>query len=247
MRILLLGGTNEASQLAERLAQARVDAIFSYAGRTLHPRPQPLPTRIGGFGGAEGLAAFLKAESITHVVDATHPFAARISANAVAACAACHVPLISLERPAWRARPGEDWIHVADEDAAAAALPKKPARIFLAIGRQRLDAFSALTQHFYLLRMVDPPQAAPFPDCVVIGLDEEMSEEAELARLRAHRVTHLVVKNAGGIKARAKLDAARALGLRVVMIDRPFLPERPRATSVDAVMDWLGHGADRGV
>ena len=155
-RILLLGGTTEASRLARALADAGMDAVFSYAGRTDAPVAQPLPMRVGGFGGVSGLADYLRREGITHVVDATHPFAARMSGNAIAACAETGTPLIALERAPWQAQAGDDWRHVADIDAAVAALPDDPARVFLAIGKQTLAPFAAKPQHHYLLRLVDP-------------------------------------------------------------------------------------------
>src|SRR5690606_25742976 len=152
-RVLLLGGTTEASQLARALAAAGIDAVFSYAGRTGAPVEQPLPTRIGGFGGPEGLVRCLREEGITHVVDATHPFAARMSRNAVEACGTANVPLCASDRAPWAAGPGDDWRHVPDIAGAVAALPDAPAPVFLAIGRQNLEPFTAKPQHRYLLRL----------------------------------------------------------------------------------------------
>lgn len=248
MRVLLLGGTTEASLMARRLAEDRVDAVFSYAGRTGAPVAQPLPTRIGGFGGPEGLARYLAEEGITHVVDATHPFAAQMSRNAVAACTAACVPLCAFERAPWRAWPGDDWRRVAGLDDAVAALPDRPARVFLAIGRQNLDTFAARPQHHYLLRLVDPPDAPlPLPDTTVIIARGPFDAAADRALLAAHRIEVIVAKNAGGAGARAKLDAARALGLPVILIDRPFLPRRRIAGTVEEVMAFLAHPADLGV
>ncbi len=238
-RILLLGGTTEASLLARLLAGAGMDAVFSYAGRTGAPGTQPLPTRIGGFGGAEGLAAFLRAEGIGHVIDATHPFAAQMSRNAVAACAATGIPLAALERPAWTPGPGDRWTPVPDIPAAVAALPEAPARIFLAIGKLHLAAFAARPQHHYLLRLVDPPEALPLPDAAVVIARGPFTPEGDLALLTEHRIGHIVAKNAGGIGARAKLDAARTLGLPVILIDRPVLPPRRIFTEPEEVMGWL--------
>lgn len=248
MRVLLLGGTTEASLLARRLAQDRVDALFSYAGRTGAPVPQPLPTRIGGFGGADGLARYLAEEGITHVVDATHPFAAQMSRNAVAACKAVGLPLCAFERAPWRAGPGDDWRHVASLDDAVAALPDRTARVFLAIGRQNLEPFAAKPQHHYLLRLVDPPEAPlPLPEATVVVARGPFDETSDRALLAVHRIEVIVAKNAGGTGARAKLDAARALGLPVVLIDRPQLPPRRIAESVEEVMAFLAHPADLGV
>ncbi|MBC2834310.1 cobalt-precorrin-6A reductase [Paragemmobacter straminiformis] len=248
-RILLLGGTTEASALAAELARCGVDAVFSYAGRTAAPVAQPLPTRTGGFGGADGLAAYLGAEGISHVIDATHPFAAGMSRNAIAACRDTHTPLLAFERPVWMAGQGDRWSHVADTEAAVAALPDSPARVFLAIGKQTLHAFAAKPQHHYLLRLVDPPEAPlPLPLASVILAKGPFSAEGDEALLRAHAITHVVAKNAGGSGAEAKLHAARALGLPVILIDRPHLPPRARAESVAEVMAWIaGHPARLGV
>lgn len=223
------------------MAGAGFAAVFSYAGRTAAPVSQPLPTRIGGFGGAEGLADYLRREGITHVIDATHPFAARISRNAIAACARAGVPLCALERPAWTPGAGDDWRQVADLDAAVTALPDHPARVFLAIGRQHVGAFAAKPQHHYLLRLVDPPEGPlPLPDARAVVARGPFTEAGDLALMQEHRISHIVAKNAGGAGAEAKLAAARALGLPVILIDRPVLPHRLVLATVGAVMDWLG-------
>lgn len=242
MRVLLLGGTSEASALARALAEAGVDAVFSYAGRTGAPVAQPLPQRIGGFGGVAGLVNWLTAERITHLVDATHPFAAQMSAHAVAAAAETGVALLAFERSPWRAGAGDLWTHVPDTAAAIAALPQAPTRIFLAIGRQGLSAFAAAPQHRYLLRLVDPPEGPlPLPDAEAVVARGPFSEAGDRALLETHRIDLILAKNAGGSGARAKLDAARALGLPVILIDRPEVPDRPVAASVAEVMAWLAH------
>ncbi len=249
-RVLLLGGTTEGAQLARALAAAGVDATYSLAGRTAAPTAQPLPTRIGGFGGAAGLAAHLRAQAISHVIDATHPFAAQMRQHAIAACAEAGVPLLRFDRPGWQAQPGDRWQRVPDLAAAAAALPEPPARVFLAIGRQGLAAFAARPQHHYLLRLVDPPPTPPLPACTVIVARGPFDAAADLALMRSHRITHVVAKDAGGDGARAKLDAARALGLPVILIDRPAValpPTVARAGSVAEAMDWIGHRAALGV
>jgi precorrin-6A/cobalt-precorrin-6A reductase len=248
-RILLLGGTTEASRLARALADRGMDAVFSYAGRTDAPVAQPLPMRVGGFGGVEGLAEYLRREGISHVVDATHPFAAQMSRNAIAACEVTGTPLIALERPAWQAKAGDDWRHVADIGAAVAALPDDPARVFLAIGKQTLAPFAAKPQHHYLLRLVDPPEAPPpLPQATVVIDRGPFDAAADTALLQTHRITHIVAKNAGGAGAEAKLFAARTLRLPVILIDRPALPPRRVAATVEGVMDWLAHaGTERGV
>lgn len=235
--------------MAQALAHAGLEAVFSYAGRTGSPAPQPLPMRVGGFGGVPGLVAYLRAEAISHVIDATHPFAAQMSANAVAACAATATPLIALERVPWQPQPGDNWQRVADIAAAVAALPEAPARVFLAIGRQSLAPFAARPQHHYLLRLVDPPEAPlPLPNTSVVLARGPFDVAGDTALLRDHAITHIVAKNAGGTGAEAKLAAARALRLPVILIDRPALPSRKLAASVAEVMGWLGHSVtDRGV
>ncbi|MBW6526091.1 cobalt-precorrin-6A reductase [Sphingomonas sp. RHCKR7] len=246
--LLILGGTTEASALAAAVAARGLRATLSYAGRTARPRPQPVPVRVGGFGGAEGLAAWLRAERVTHVVDATHPFAARISANAVAAARCAGVPLMALTRPAWRARSGDRWTHVADLDAAVAALDGPPRRVMLALGRMHVERFAARPQHDYLLRFVDRPEHAPALPHHRLVIDRGPFTETGDRRLLVEHGTELIVcKNAGGEGAAAKLTAARGLGVPVLMIDRPALPERRTSDSVAAVLDWLAHSTDRGV
>ncbi|NGM45929.1 cobalt-precorrin-6A reductase [Rhodobacter sp. SGA-6-6] len=245
MTTLILGGTTEASRLAELLAAAGLPAVLSYAGRTESPRAQPVPTRIGGFGGAEGLARYLKAEGIGRVIDATHPFAAQMSRNAVAACAATGTPLLALERPAWQPGPGDRWTMVPDLQAAAALLDGPRQRVFLAIGRQHLSAFAGQPQHHYLLRLVDPPGALPLPDCTLELARGPFDAAQDRALMLRHGITLIVAKNAGGAGAEAKLTAARDLSLPVILIDRPALPPRPVAATVEEALRWCH--ADLGV
>jgi precorrin-6A/cobalt-precorrin-6A reductase len=248
MRVLLLGGTAEAGALARALSAAGVDAVYSYAGRTAVPQPQPLPVRVGGFGGAEGLADYLAAERISHVVDATHPFAAAISRHAAAACAAAGVPLIGLERAAWEPQAGDRWTCVPDAAAAAGALGAAPQRVFLAIGRQQLDAFAAAPQHHYLLRFVDPSTGPlPLPRAEVVIARGPFTAAGDRALMQAQGITTVVAKNAGGDGAVAKIAAARALGMPVVMIERPAPPPRTVAHDPGGVIRWLGHPARLGV
>ena len=244
-RILLLGGTTEASALAKTLAETGADAVFSYAGRTAKPVSQPLPTRVGGFGGVEGLAEYLRTESITHVIDATHPFAAQMSTNAVHACEAAGVPLCAFERPAWQAGEGDHWVHADTIEEAVTALPDTPARVFLAIGKQNLSQFAAKPQHHYLLRLVDAPEAdLPLQHTTVEIARGPFDVAGDTALMQRHAVTHVVAKNAGGAGAAAKLTAARSLNLPVIMIGRPQVPERPVLGSVAEVLAWLSHPAD---
>lgn len=204
--------------------------------------------RTGGFGGAEGLARFLAAEGITHLVDATHPFAEQMSRNAITAARQTGTPLLALTRPPWQPQAGDRWQRVPDIPAAVAALDGPGERVMLAIGRMHLAAFSARPQHHYLLRLVDQPDApSPLPHCTVTVDRGPFSVEGDLALLRRHRIDRVVSKNAGGEGAAAKLEAARQLGVPVLMIDRPALPARPEVHRVDEVLQWLVHDADLGV
>jgi precorrin-6A/cobalt-precorrin-6A reductase len=247
MRALILGGTGDANRLADALVRETIDAIYSYAGRTQIPLGHSLPTRIGGFGGAVGLADHIRKERITHVIDATHPFAAEMSRHAVEACAATDVPLVALERAPWTRVTGDDWIEVADIDAAVAVLPEQRARVFLAIGRQHIAPFAARPQHAYTLRFVDAPEGAlPLRDAEVIVSRGPFTLEGDHELMRSRGIDRLVARNSGGLGARAKIDAARELGLPVIMIARPALPERPRVESVEEVLAWLSHDARLG-
>lgn len=246
-RALILGGTGDANRLAEAISRANIDAVYSYAGRTRIPLPHALPTRIGGFGGVEGLAAFLRQERITHVVDATHPFAAEISRHAIEACAVTKTALVALQRAPWTRTDRDRWREVADLDGAAAALPDAPARVFLAIGRQHLAPFAAKPQHSYLLRFVDAPDAAlPLPNAEVVISRGPFTLDGDRDLMRARRIECVVARNAGGDGARAKIDAARELELPVIMIARPLLPERARVERIADVLAWLGHEARLG-
>ncbi len=229
--------------LAVEIARARIDAVYSYGGRTRAPADQPLPTRIGGFGGVRGLTDYIRAEAITHVIDATHPFAAEMSRNAIEACAETGTPLIALERAPWAQASGDNWIEVPDVNAAVVALPERPANVFLAIGRQHIAPFATRPQHAYTLRFVDPPEAPlPFPADVIVSRGP-FTLDAELEMLPARGIAWIVARNSGGDGARAKIDAARMLSLPVIMISRPELPERRRVESVAEIMQWLGHRA----
>jgi precorrin-6A/cobalt-precorrin-6A reductase len=239
-RILLLGGTTEANLMAEAIAKAGLPGVYSYAGRTEAPMGQPIHMRTGGFGGVVGLCAYLEAEKITHIIDATHPFAAQMSRNAVAASAATGVPLIALERAPWVAGEGDRWTQVPDIKAAVSALSGPAQRVFLAIGRQHLDPFAAQPQHRYLLRLVDPPNGPlPLPNADVVVARGPFDAAGDTALLQEHKTECVVAKNAGGKGAVAKIAAARTLGLPVLMIDRPILPPRRIARSVAEVMGWL--------
>jgi len=248
LNLLILGGTTEATALGAAVADAGLSGTVSFAGRVERPGRQSLPQRIGGFGGVAGLRDYILAHGVTHVVDATHPFAARMSHNAVSACAGADVPLIALTRAPWDAQPGDNWICVPDIAGAVAALDRPPARVMLAVGRMHLNEFAPNPQHFYLLRLVDPPGALPpFRDHHVLVSRGPFAQADDRALMEAHGIGLVVSKNAGGAGAYAKIAAARALRLPVIMIDRPAVPARLEAHSVAEVMAWLGHGADLGV
>lgn len=250
--VLLLGGTTEASALARLLADAGVNATLSYAGRTASPRAQPVPIRIGGFGGIAGLADYLRDHGVTHLVDATHPFAATMSTHAAEAARLAGIAHIALTRPAWTPAAGDCWTHAESIDAAIAALAGPARNVMLALGRMHVEAFAAQPQHHYLLRFVDTPETAPsLPRHTLIVDRGPFTPESDTALMRDHGTQVIVCKNAGGSGAEAKLVAARGLGLPVIMIDRPAVPPRLEVLSPAEVMRWLGHAAapaaERGV
>jgi precorrin-6A/cobalt-precorrin-6A reductase len=200
----------------------------------------PLPTRIGGFGGVEGLADYLCAEGIGAVIDATHPFADQISANAAAACTRVGLPLRVLTRQAWMAGPGDRWIGVPDMDGAAQALRDLGDTVFLTIGRQEVAAFEAMPDKRYLIRAVDPPEPMPALPRMSLILDRgPFTVEGELALMRGERIEVVVSKNSGGRATDAKLQAARELGLPVVMVERPAGNGVAALHDVDAAVGWL--------
>ncbi len=231
--------------MARALANAGASAVFSYAGRTGSPLPQPLPVRIGGFGGIAGLADYLRTQHITHVVDATHPFAAGMSRNAIAACNEVGVQLLAIERRPWQPIAGDNWVQVADMPAAVGALPRDPKTVFLSIGRSQLQDFAAAPQHHYLLRFIDEAETPlPFPNASVVIARGPFEPAADLSLMREHGIEWLVTKNAGGKAASAKLGAARALGVPVIMVERPHIPARKTVAGVAEAMEWLGLAHD---
>jgi precorrin-6A/cobalt-precorrin-6A reductase len=252
LRVLILGGTADANRLVAEIARdSRIDAVLSYAGRTENPTPPPIAWRVGGFGGIDGLVDYLRVEKIARVIDATHPFAAQMSANAIAACAVANVPLLALERAPWQRTSGDRWIEVDNIATAAEALGAAPRRVFLGIGRQYLDVFAAHPQHHYLVRLVDPPRAPlPLREANVIVARGPFDLAGDRAMLMEHRIDIVVARNAGGDAAYAKIEAARALDLPVVMVRRPFIPAREKVAGVADVLRWLGHDlapTERGV
>lgn len=226
--------------MARLVAERGLQAIFSYAGRVDNPKLQPLPTRTGGFGGSDGLARYIRDNAVTHVIDATHPFAAQMSWNAAKACEMTGARLAALTRPAWQPQTGDNWQSVPDIDVAIAALEGPPKRVMLALGRLHMDAFAAQPQHHYILRLVDQPEAPPaLPSHTVTVARGPFDVANDTALFKAHAVDVVVCKNAGGTGAIAKLHAARALGLPVIMIDRPELPIRPECATPAEIFEWV--------
>lgn len=237
MKLLLLGGTSEARALAKRL-HPDVDLISSLAGRVPDPALPVGPVRIGGFGGVDGLRTYLQDNGITVVVDATHPFAANITANAARACAGLQLPHLVLARPAW---PPGDAVVVADDRQAAQAVKDLGCqRVFLTTGRSGTAAFRA-SDAWFLIRAVTAPEADALPAHHEILLSRGPYDYGnELALLREHCIDALVTKNSGGAMTRAKLDAAQALNIPVIMVDRPPLPDGvTTAATVDEAVAWL--------
>ena len=245
---MILGGTTEATALGNAVHATGLQALMSLAGRVERPARQPIPRRIGGFGGVSGLADYLRTEQITHVIDATHPFAAQMSRNAVAACAEAGVPLVAFTRPPWTEQAEDHWHRVSDIAAAVAALDRPVCRVMLAVGRMHLKAFAPNSRHFYLLRLVDAPETPPaFLNQRVLVSRGPFTAAADQALMEEFAIDLVVSKNSGGAGAYAKIEAARALGLPVVMIDRPALPVRAEVFSVGDVLDWVHRATDRGV
>jgi precorrin-6A/cobalt-precorrin-6A reductase len=235
--ILILGGTGEARELAAGLHARGVPVTSSLAGRVARPRLPAGAVRIGGFGGPEALAQWLGAHGVHAVIDATHPFAERISASAATACAAAGVPLLRLERHGWSARPGDRFTWVADLPAAAAAIPAHGRRVFLTTGRQGLATFAAVDAWF-LVRCVDPP-APPLPARHQLMLARgPYTLRGELGLIDAHKIDVLVTKDSGGALVVAKLDAARERGLPVIVVRRPPRPATPAVAGVAEALAW---------
>ncbi|MGJ8623563.1 MAG: cobalt-precorrin-6A reductase [Yoonia sp.] len=237
MTLLILGGTNEARLIAEALEGQ--DAILSLAGATRAPKTQALPTRVGGFGGAEGFSAYLDRHDITAVLDATHPFADRITRRTAAICADRSLPYLQVLRPPWQAEAGDNWTEIArEEDAAALIAPD--AVVFLGTGRQSLERFANLAGHDVICRQIDPPTSPfPFPGGRFLVGRPPFSVQEEYDLFQALGVDWLVVKNAGGGPSRTKLTAARQLGIPVLMIARPARGDWPIVETVHAALAWV--------
>ncbi|HLM85615.1 MAG TPA: cobalt-precorrin-6A reductase [Solirubrobacteraceae bacterium] len=244
--ILVLGGTAEARELAGALDAAGVAVTSSLAGRVSRPRLPAGATRIGGFGGPDALARWLSEHHVAAVIDATHPFAERISASAATACPRAGVPLLRLQRPGWSERAGDRWVWVDDLDAAAAAIPSLGEHVLLSTGRQGLSAFAGVHSAWFLVRCVEPPEQ-PLPPNNLLLLDRgPYTLDGELALIDEHRIDVVVTKDSGGAHTRAKLDAARTRGLPVIVVRRPPRPDVESVASVAEALAWTRAKADGG-
>jgi precorrin-6A/cobalt-precorrin-6A reductase len=240
-RLLILGGTSEASALSAALAP-RVDIapILSLAGRTAKPGPAPIALRVGGFGGVDGLIDYVRRERVDAIVDATHPFAEQISANAAKARAAAGVPLLVLTRPPWARQPGDRWIEVENVEAAVDALGEAPRTVFLTHGRLQLAPFARASKHRYLVRSIDPPAeiaSLSFAKLILARGPFSLPDEERL--MRDEGIEILVSKNSGGASTYAKIEAARRLGLTVVIVKRPAAPDVETVTTVAEALAWI--------
>ncbi|MFB6708697.1 cobalt-precorrin-6A reductase [Streptomyces sp. NPDC056333] len=243
MHVLVLGGTTEARRLAESLAgalPAGARVTSSLAGRVASPKLPPGEVRVGGFGGADGLAEWLRTHRVDALIDATHPFAGTISFHAASAAAAAHVPLLALRRPGWVPVDGDRWHPVGSLDEAAAALPTLGRRVFLTTGRMGLAAFAGLDSLWFLMRSVDAPEG-PCPARMEVLLDRgPFTLDGERELIRRHRLDVLVTKDSGGVATAPKLAAAREAGIPVVVVRRPPVPEGvPVAATPEAAVEWL--------
>jgi precorrin-6A/cobalt-precorrin-6A reductase len=252
-RILILGGTTEARLLAERLAgRADLEVTLSLAGRTIAPARQPVPVRSGGFGGAAGLADYLAREHVDVLIDATHPYAAGISANAWAAAQVSGVRFVALRRPPWIGIAGDRWTDVENVRDAVRALGEKPRRVLVALGRNEIAPLVDAPQHFYLIRSVDPVDPPlRLPQAAYVTGRGPFAEAGEQALMRTHGIDAVIAKNSGGDATYGKIAAARSLGIEVIMLRRPPSPEAPSVETVEEAIAWLDHAltsaAARGV
>jgi precorrin-6A/cobalt-precorrin-6A reductase len=218
---------------------------MSLAGRTSIPAEQLVPVRTGGFGGSAGLVQYLKEHSVQALIDATHPYAARISANARDAASMTNTPMIALRRPAWRAIPGDKWIEVDDAEGAIRLLGTKSQRVFLTIGRQELAPFGSAPQHRYLVRSVEAVEPClPVPFATYLLERGPFTVQTERALMLSHAIDVVVAKNSGGDATYGKVAAARDLGVSVLMLKRPAILTSNAVESIDAVIDWVDHVFD---
>jgi precorrin-6A/cobalt-precorrin-6A reductase len=247
-QLVVLGGSSEASALAAQLGSWNgVSVTFSLAGRTSAPRLPHCVTRVGGFGGAQGLARWLQAEGSDALVDATHPFTARMPWNAQGACESAGVPRLRLRRPGWTPETGDSWTVAADMSTASRILHDLHARrVFLSTGRQQLAPFAWLADTWFLVRSIEAPDPMPLAQAGVVLDRGPFNEDDERALMVRHDIDVLVTKNSGGPAAAAKLLAARQLGIPVVMVARPPAPQGPRASTVEDALAWCASVLSQG-
>lgn len=239
-KLLILGGTGEAVALATQAVKIDgLQVISSLAGRTQNPVDLPGLSRIGGFGGEQGLIDYLRSHQIDLVIDATHPFAQQISGNGARAAAICGLPWLRLERPAWQPLDGDRWLSVANHEEAAALLPGLARRVFLTIGRQELGHYAHLTDLWFLMRSIDPPVNVAMPPGEVILAKGPFSLESEQELLINYGIEVVVSKNSGGNATYGKIAAARELELPVVMLERPSILPGSLVTTVVTAIQWL--------
>ncbi|NEU73782.1 cobalt-precorrin-6A reductase [Hassallia byssoidea VB512170] len=240
-RVLILGGTGDAAELAAKAANLPgIEVMVSLAGRTRQPKDVAGNVRIGGFGGVAGLTAYLRDEAIDLLVDATHPFAAQISLNAIASATEVNIPALMLVRPMWQRVMGDNWIEVESIEAAALKLSDRPKRVFLTIGRQELAAFAHIEDIWFLMRMIDPPQPNTLvPKGLLLYDRGPFTLASERQLLIQHAIDTIVSKNSGGDATYAKIIAARELNIPVVMVQRPAVLQGDRVTNVEAALNWL--------
>ena len=240
-RILILGGTAEARALADALARRPgLRVVTSLAGRTAAPRLPAGDVRVGGFGGETGLAAYIAQEKIDAVVDATHPYAAAISRHAVDATIIAGRPLLRLERPAWTPQQGDHWV-IADSLASAAeAAPLLGSRVFLTIGTKEVAAFAGMGTLWFLVRLVERPDSPlPLTNCEILLGRGPFLEAEEFELMRRHRIALVIAKNSGGAASYGKIAAARRLGIPVMLLRRPILPQTQSVTSIEQAVAWI--------
>jgi precorrin-6A/cobalt-precorrin-6A reductase len=239
-RILVLGGTSEAFKLAETFQdQRRFSVIYSLAGRLENPRVPNCEIRTGGFGGVEGLSEYVTNHRIDAIVDATHPFAARISHNVEQASKQTGIPLLALVRPSWSPIAGDVWHEVPDIKGAAEIIQGLGKRILLTIGRQEASAFAECTDEYFLIRAIEKPDEPLPPNSHTLLARGPFQLEEERSLLRSHAIDLIVSKNSGGDAAYPKLQAARELRIPVVMVRRPRATQAPCVATISDAIAWL--------
>jgi len=240
-RVLILGGIGDSLKLTALASTIPgLEVINSLAGRTRQPVMTSTPTRIGGFGGVSGLTDYLREQKIDLLVDATHPFASKISWNAAIATSQLNIPRLMLVRPAWKKIEGDRWLEVENNEIAVKVLPELGSRIFLSIGRQELGSYTHLKHLWFLIRALDIPQTDNLvPPGKILTQRGPFSVEEERSLLQKYEIEAVVSKNSGGDATYPKIIAARELGIPVVMIQRPSLPEGEKVSNVESAVSWI--------